>query len=93
VKSQLREAVSKELKQGESQRDSYEQVLMAGLKKLDEMERKALFLRFWVPCSVGQIAIELKINWDLADHLINRSIAKLREHFTQSDLNSSPFRR
>ena len=70
--------------------NSYELVLMAGLRKLDDTERKAIFLRFWLPSSIQDVSVELKISWEFADQIINRSIEKLRIHFSTFELNSSP---
>lgn len=70
---------------------TYEQILIEGLQELNAVERKAIFLRFWVPCSIEQIATELKVSWDSADQIINGSINKLKNHFLKSNLSSSPF--
>ena len=59
-------------------------LLLGGLKNLNEMERKAIFLRFWPPYSIAQVADELKVTWDHADEIINRAIEKLRRHFVKN---------
>lgn len=68
---------------------TYEQILMSGLSNLNDVERKVIFLRYWSPCSIQEISGELKISWESADEIINRSIEKLRKHFYLMDDKSS----
>ncbi len=69
----------------------YVQVLTTGLQDLEEIERKAIYLRFWKSMSIEQVAAELKIRWDVADKIIDRSVEKLKGHFAGEDMNTSPF--
>ena len=62
---------------------NYQQILEDELKKLNHVERKAIYLRFWVPCSIAQIAAELHVTWDVADRIIDHAVAKMREGFRQ----------
>jgi DNA-directed RNA polymerase sigma subunit (sigma70/sigma32) len=62
---------------------NYQQLLEDGLKNLDATERKVIFLRFWGPYTIGQIATELRMSWDSTDKLIDQAIRKLRESFRE----------
>jgi len=62
---------------------NYHQILEDGLRALSEFERKAIFLRFWGPYSIAQVATELRMTWEAADRLIDGAIIKLRESFRQ----------
>lgn len=46
--------------------------------QLSPRELKAVFMRFWGPCSIEEIASELRVSWDLADEILNRAMKKLR---------------
>lgn len=59
----------------------YEMILADSLKKLDAKQRTAIFLRFWQPYSIEQVAKHLKISWDAADCLIDQAVEKLRVEF------------
>lgn len=56
----------------------YLQILEDELKKLNQHERKAIYLRFWVPCTIAQVATELRVSWDAADSTIDNAVCKLR---------------
>ena len=62
---------------------NYQQILEDELKKLNQVERKAIYMRFWVPCSIAQIATELHVTWDAADRIIDHAVAKIRDGFRQ----------
>ena len=62
---------------------NYPQLLADGLDQLDEFERKAIFLRFWQPYTIAQVAAELRMSWEASDKLIDRALGKLRESFRQ----------
>jgi len=53
------------------------------LAQLNCRERKAIYLRFWVPYSIEEVAREMEVSWEQANQLIESSIAKLREDFRQ----------
>lgn len=55
-----------------------EDALRSCLCDLPHREFKAVFLRFWGPRSISDIAAELRISWDQADRLLNRALARLR---------------
>ncbi|MBL7555117.1 MAG: hypothetical protein JNM24_04780 [Bdellovibrionaceae bacterium] len=59
----------------------YEMILTDALKVLNERERIAIFLRFWQPCSIAQVASHLKISWEAADRLIDGAVEALRREF------------
>ena len=60
---------------------SYSKILEYELKNLNSIERKAIYLRFWVPCSIAEIAAELKLSWDSADNILETAITKIRDGF------------
>lgn len=64
----------------------YETQLLEALKDLSERERSALFLRFWVPCSIEEVSRHMHISWSQADQLIERTLEKLREDFRTQGL-------
>ena len=61
-------------------------ILLDGLRELSAVERKAIFLRFWFPSTIAQIATELRVSWDVADQIINGAIIKLRGHFANENI-------
>lgn len=65
-----------------------ESQLLKALKALDEKERSAIYLRFWVPCSIEEVAKQMHISWPQADALIERALQKLRNHFRKAGLLS-----
>ncbi len=69
----------------------YVQVLTIGMQDLKDIERKAIFLRYWRCMSIEQVAAELKIKWACADQIIDRSVEKLKRHFVEEDMSASPF--
>ena len=58
--------------------DRYQHVVEKGLCRLDEIERRAIFLRFWQPFTISQIADLMNLSWDEADRLIDQAVAKIR---------------
>lgn len=56
----------------------YMQILENELPKLSDKERKAIYLRFWVPSTIAQVATELKVSWEAADSIIDGAVQKLR---------------
>lgn len=58
--------------------DFYHQALEAGLKNLNELERKAIFLRFWECLPIARIADLMGFTWEHTDRVIDEAIAKLR---------------
>lgn len=48
------------------------------MTELSPRELKAIFLRFWGPCSIEEIARELQVSWDTADQILNRALERLR---------------
>lgn len=71
--------------------DSYRKVLITGLQDLENIERKAIFFRFWRSMSIEQVAAELKVTWVSADQIIGRSLEKLQRHFAEEGMRASPF--
>jgi DNA-directed RNA polymerase specialized sigma24 family protein len=58
--------------------DFYQQAQELALKSLNELERKALFLRFWEPLPIARVADLLGFTWEYTDSLIDRAVTKLR---------------
>lgn len=92
MKTLFKECAGVSVPESESHFMTYERVLMMGLYELEDVERKAIFLRFWSPSSIEQISSELKVSWNIADQIINRSIGKLRTHFINHQMELSPFK-
>ncbi|MES3038367.1 MAG: sigma factor-like helix-turn-helix DNA-binding protein [Bdellovibrionota bacterium] len=58
--------------------DQYMQLLEIGLAQLSPQERKAIYLRFWEPFSIAEVARRMGLSWDEADLLIDQAVGKLR---------------
>jgi DNA-directed RNA polymerase specialized sigma24 family protein len=58
--------------------DQYQYLVEKGLRRLDELERRAIFLRFWQPYTIAQVADQMNMSWDDADRLIDQAVAKIR---------------
>jgi len=56
------------------------------LADLSPIELKAIFMRFWGPCSVAQIAAELNLSWSAADRVVEQSVVRLRQRCIQDGL-------
>ena len=56
----------------------YQHLVEQGLRTLSVLERRALFLRFWQPYAIAEVADDMKLNWEEADKLIDRAVAKVR---------------
>jgi DNA-directed RNA polymerase specialized sigma24 family protein len=63
-----------------------ESQLLKSLKGLSEKERSAIFLRFWVPCSIEEVSRNMHISWSQADLLLESSLEKLRLDFKNAGL-------
>lgn len=66
--------------------------LAAALQELDLNERIAIFCRFWQAMSIDEISRELGLSWNLTDQIINRSLQKLRERFTEKEIQYFSFK-
>lgn len=62
--------------------DFYQQAQEMALKNLNELERKALFLRFWEPLPIARVADLLGFTWEYTDDLIDRAVTKLRNEMS-----------
>lgn len=58
--------------------DFYQQALDVALKNLSELQRRALFLRFWEPLPIARVADLLGLTWEHTDSLIDGALTKLR---------------
>ncbi len=58
--------------------DHYQAILADALMELTAPERRVIFLRYWVPCSIAQVSAELRVSWETADRTIDAAVCKLR---------------
>lgn len=70
---------------------NFQQILCDCLKDLNDLERKAIFLRFWQPYTICEVARELKTSWEQADILIDTAVSKLRRGFQNHPHYKRPF--
>lgn len=63
--------------------DFYQQAFELGLKSLSELERRALFLRFWEPLPIARVADLLGFSWEHTDLLIDKAVTKLRSEMSR----------
>lgn len=56
--------------------------IRTAMRCLCDVEFKAVFLRYWGPMTIEEIARHLRISWDDADALIERSHVKLRNAYS-----------
>ncbi len=61
--------------------NQYMPLLELGIKGLTPTEKRAIFLRFWEPYTIAQVADQLSISWNQADRLIDGAVEKIRETF------------
>lgn len=52
-----------------------------GLRGLTPLEKRALFLRFWEPFTIAQVADRMGLSWEGADQLIDLAVKKIRQSF------------
>ncbi|MCT4642779.1 MAG: sigma-70 region 4 domain-containing protein [Bacteriovoracaceae bacterium] len=58
--------------------DEDKRMLLLALARIETRRRKSIVLRFWHNYSIAEIAKELKVSWDRADHLVEDTILMLR---------------
>lgn len=56
----------------------YQHLVEQGLRTLSVLERRALYLRYWQPYTIAEIADDMRLSWEEADKLIDRAVAKVR---------------
>lgn len=66
--------------------DHYQHLVEKGLARLNDLERRAVFLRFWRPYTIAQVADQMNMSWEEADRLIDRGVAKVRAVFAEHNL-------
>lgn len=66
-----------------------EALLAKALELLDERERKAIFLRFWKPCSILEISKTLKMSWEDTDKFIEVTLQKLKNEILKSEVGKN----
>jgi DNA-directed RNA polymerase specialized sigma24 family protein len=59
--------------------NEYQHVIEKALKALNEIERRVIFLRFWEPNTIAQVADRLGIAWHEADILIDGAVKKIQK--------------
>lgn len=59
--------------------NEYQHVIEKSLGALNEIERKVIFLRFWEPNTIAQVADRLGIAWHEADILIDGAVKKIQK--------------
>lgn len=63
--------------------DEYQHVIEKALCVLNETERRAIFLRFWEPYTIAQVADQIGIAWEEADHLIDSAVRKIQKEVSK----------
>lgn len=58
--------------------DEYQHVIEKALGTLDDLERRVIFLRFWEPYTIAQVADRIGVAWEEADHLIDGAVRKIQ---------------
>ena len=58
--------------------DEYQHVIEKALLALTETERQVIFLRFWEPYTIAQIADRIGASWEEADLLIDCAVRKIQ---------------
>ncbi len=61
----------------------YQQVMEMGLKKLNEQERKIIFLRFLEALPIARVADVLGFTWEQTDSLIDEAVKKLSDEMSR----------
>ena len=61
--------------------DQYQHLVEKGLRRLGDEEKRAIYLRFWQPYTIAQVADQMNLSWDEADRLIDQAVAKIRSVF------------
>ncbi len=67
-------------------RSKLESQLLKSLDALSDNERSAIFLRFWVPCSIEEVSRQMHVSWSQADLLLESTLKKLRGDFKRAGL-------
>lgn len=83
------EVVINDLEPCPVQLQNYMQILESELPKLNRQERTAIYLRFWVPCTIAQVATEMKVSWEAADAIIDMAVLKLRNGIREHKLSKN----
>lgn len=59
--------------------DEYQYVIEKALCALDDLERRVIFLRFWEPHTIAQVADHIGVAWEEADRLIDGAVRKIQK--------------
>ncbi len=68
--------------------DEYQQVIEKALKALDETERRIIFLRFWEPHTIAQVADRIGVAWEEADQLIDCAVQKIQKEIKKHKMKA-----
>jgi DNA-directed RNA polymerase specialized sigma24 family protein len=63
--------------------DQYQYLVEKGLSRLSEIERRAIFLSFWQPNSVEQVAMQMQLSLDGTSRIIDRAVKKIQAVFIE----------
>ncbi len=59
--------------------DEYQHIIEKAVCALDEAERRVIFLRFWEPNTIAQVADLIGVPWEQADTLIDSAVMKIQK--------------
>lgn len=65
--------------------------LLQALLGLSPQAQRAINLRFWERYTIEEVSEVLRITWDEADNLIERSLKELRAQLTKAGVSSRMF--
>ncbi len=63
--------------------DRYFTEINGACARLDETERKAIYLRFWCDTKIARIADVLGLSWDETNWLLDRAVIKINRALTR----------
>jgi DNA-directed RNA polymerase specialized sigma24 family protein len=64
-----------------------ERLLLKSLGQLNELERKAIYLHYWIPMDIDEISRELKISKKKTTNILEDAVLKLRGDFNRAGFN------
>ena len=64
--------------------DRYFSEINGACARLDETERKAIYLRFWCDTKIARIADSLGLSWDETNWILDRAVIKINRALTHN---------